>query len=544
MSLQNNQAQLYLNNAQIRAMLVRAHVEIDIWGRGTGKSEGVIAERIHHNTFAMPRSKGILVAPTYMHALVNVLPNVIEMWKRMGYYRDIHYFIGRKPPASWNWDTPLNAPLSPKHAIFWFNGSCQVIVSQDRAFNAAGPSVDYIIGDEAKHLNYDKLLETFQTNRGNRQFFGHMSEHHSIVFTTDMPTSPRSKWLFEYEDHMDEEAIDLVLAIQAELIKLQNRMLKSKRDWQIKLQTKINKLSRALNEIRQNLTYFSVCSSLENLEVLGEDYIKEQKRVLTPYKFDISILGKRIKKIEGGFYSALDEHTHYYVNPNYEMIDALQFDFSSIKNRDCRMDADLNPNEPLDIGMDYNAAINSLVVGQQDGEMYRCINAMYVKSPDLLDAVVKKFCEYYRHHKTRVVNYYYNHTAVGRDAARDYAFYEKVIEVLRNEEWTVHDHYTGRAPAHDTLFNDINNAFKNNCPAPIPVFNQINCADLITSMENAGVRQGKSGFEKDKSSERSSIIPPEHATHLSEAFDSLYWGRHMLMFDNTREEFIDNQIIG
>lgn len=544
MSNPNSQAQLYLNNAQIRAMLVRAHVEIDIWGRGTGKSEGVIAERIHHNTFAMPRSKGILVAPTYMHALVNVLPNVIEMWKRMGYYRDIHYFIGRKPPASWHWDAPVNAPLSPKHAIFWFNGSCQVIVSQDRAFNAAGPSVDYIIGDEAKHLNYDKLLETFQTNRGNRQFFGHKSEHHSIVFTTDMPTSPKSKWLFDYEEHMDDEAIDLVLAIQAELIKLEGRMLKAKRDWQIKLQTKINKLNKALNDIRQNLTYFSICSSLENLEVLGEDYIKEQKRVLTPYKFDISILGKRIKKIEGGFYSGLDEHTHYYVNPNYEMIDALNFDFNSIKNRDCRMDADLNLNEPLDIGMDYNAAINSLVVGQQDGEEYRCINAMYVKSPDLLDAVVKKFCEYYRHHKTKVVNYYYNHTAVGRDAARDYAFYEKVMEVLRNEDWTVYDHYTGRAPAHDTLFNDINNAFKNNCPAPIPVFNQINCADLITSMENAGVRQGKSGFEKDKSSERSTIIPPEHATHLSEAFDSLYWGRHMQMFDNTREEFIDNEIIG
>jgi len=535
---------LYMNNAQIRAMLIRAHTEIDIWGRGTGKSEGVIAERLIHNVFTMPRSKGILIAPTYMHALVNVLPNVIEMWKRMGYQRDIHYFIGRKPPASWHWDTPLNAPLAPKHSIFWFNGSCLVIVSQDRSFNAAGPSVDYIIGDEAKHLNYDKLLETFQTNRGNRQFFGHLPEHHSLVFTTDMPNSPKSKWLFDYEQHMDQDAVDIVLAIEAELIELQNRMLKAKPSWRQKIAARVNKLTKYANIIRKDLTYFSVCSSLENLEVLGIDYIKEQKRVLSPQKFDMSILGKRLKKIEGGFYAALDENIHYYTAPNYEMIDSLSFNFDTIKNRDSRMDADVQPEKPLDIGMDYNAAINNIVVGQEDGNRYRIINHLYVKSPELLDAVVKKFCSYYKHHKCKEVNYYYNHTAVGRDAARDYAFFEKVTEVLRAEEWIVNEHYTGRAPGHDTLFNDINNALRSNNAAPGVEINQINCPDLIISMENAGVRQGKSGFEKDKSSERSSIIPPEHATHPSEAFDSLYWGRHIDLFDANTDQFIDNEIIG
>jgi hypothetical protein len=539
----NNQAQLYMNKAQIRAMLVRAHIEIDIWGRGTGKSEGVIAERIVHNTFAMPRSKGILIAPTYMHALVNVLPNVLEMWKRMGYHRDLHYFIGRKPPASWNWPTPLNNPLSPKHAIFWFNGSCQVIVSQDRAFNAAGPSVDYIIGDEAKHLNYDKLSETFQTNRGNRQFFGDRSEHHSIVFTTDMPNSPKAKWLFDYEQHMDEKAVELVLGIQSELIDLHARIFSVGPSRRLKIQSRINKLNKALNAIRKDLTYFSVCSSLENIDVLGLDYIKEQKRTLTPQKFDMSILGKRLKKIEGGFYAALDENEHYYVNPNYELIDSLSFDFNSIRNRDCRMDDDLLADQPLDIGMDYNAAINSMVVGQQQGDDYAIVNFLFVKSPDLLDAVVKKFCNYYKHYKTKVVNYYYNHTAVGRDAARDYAFCDKVMEILSSKGWSVNDQYTGRAPGHDTLFNDINNALKGNTPAPRVRINSINCADLIVSLENAGVRQGRSGFEKDKSSEKSTIIPPEHATHPSEAFDTLYWARHMDMFDSAGHDFIPNEII-
>jgi len=536
---------LYMNRAQLLSMLVRAHVEVDVWGRGTGKSEGVIAERAVHNVFEMPRSKGIFLGPTYIHLLTNTLPPVIAMWRRMGYHRDVHYFMGRKPPKAWIkdglWPDPYVPPLSYKHTIFWFNGSIQVLVSQDRTENAAGHSVDYIIGDEAKHLNYDKLSETFQTNRGNRQYFGDKSEHHSIVFCTDMPTNPKANWIFEYEEQMDKEAVEIVLAIQSEIIKLRNEKISAHKTKRIHIDRALKKYNRELNDIRKQLVYYSEFSTLENLQVVGEDYIREQKRVLTPLKYRTSILNEKPGKIEGGFYPMLHEDIHYYVNPNYKFLDSLNFDFSKIKDKDSRSDADVQTDKPLDIALDYNAAINSLTVGQQKENEYLVLNFLFVKSPNLVDAVVKKFVKYYQYHKKKEVHYYYDHTAVGKDALRDYSFADKVMEVLAASGWEIVEHYIGQAPHHNRKYNDINRGLKGESPIPKPRFNRTNCESLIVSMENADIRQGPTGFEKDKTSERDPNILPEHATHPSDSFDTLYWGRHMDLFEE-RDEFIDNTI--
>lgn len=523
-----------MNRAQIRAMLIRAHVEIDIWGRGTGKTDGVIAERAHHNARVMPRSKGIFIVPTYEHGLTNTLPGVIEMWSRMGYRRDIHFFIGRKPPKAWGWADAYSAPLSPKHSIFWFDGSCQVLVSQDRAENAAGPSVDYIIGDEAKHLDHPKLLETFQTNRGNRQYFGKRSEHHSLVFTTDMPTSPKSKWLFEYEQYMDEEAVEIILAIQHEILLLNASMPKASRTKAAKIHRAIDKYQAQLNDIRMGdpdngqdaLTYFSECSTLENLEIVGEDYIRQQKRTLTQMKYRTSILGERMTKIEGGFYPLLDEDRHYYTKTNYSHLDSLEFDFSRIKNRDCRFDADVDLASPLEIALDYNAKINSLVVGQESGLEFLFLNSLYVEPPLRLGAVVEKFVKYYRFHKTKEVVFYYDHTAIGENALTDYSFADEVYNVLNKHGWNVTMVYIGQAPSHAYKYNYWGIAMQGDSPLPMPKFNRTNCGSLLKSMENADARQGPSGFEKDKTPERRKDVPPNEATHLSDAGDTLYIGKY------------------
>jgi len=537
--------ELYLNKPQQLVYLVGAHVTICIWGRGTGKSEGVIAPWLINNLFKMPRSKGIIIGPTYQHILSNTLPQVLEMWERMGYYRDVHYVIGRKPPPSWDWNIPYAAPLNPKHTIFWFNGSCQVLVSQDRRHNSAGPSVDYIVGDECKHLSFEKLQETFQTNRGNRQYFGHLSCHHSLLFCTDMPTSPTANWIFDYENLVDQEAIDLVLAVQYEIILLHRKFEKEKyktnRD---KILLEISKYENVLNYIRKGgesgtgLVYFSEFSTLDNVEVVGINFIKEQKRNLPDFKFSASILNLRIKKSIGVFYPMLYEDIHLYYDFDYKIIDKLNFDFKKISVHAYHQDADVLKHQPLSIALDYNASINSLVVGQDHGDKFKTVNFLFVLSPLMLKDVVKKFIEYYKNHPTKEVNYFFDHTAVGSDAmAGDYTFSDQVIDLLIEADWTVNEFYIGQGPSYEDRFEMFNNAFRGQRGLPVPLFNRHNCESLIISMENTKTKQGKSGFEIDKRSERDPNVLPQHATHAQEAWGTLFWGLYNKRWNNDGQNF-------
>ncbi len=531
---QSIEKELYLNKPQILVWLVRALITICIWGRGTGKSEGVIAPWIIDKLFSMPRSKGIIIGPTYQHLLVNTLPPVIEMWKRMGYHRDVHYVIGKKPPKSWNWPEPYNAPLSHKHTIYWFNGSCQVLVSQDRISNSAGPSVDYIVGDEAKHLNFEKLQEIFQTNRGNRQYFGHLSVHHALLFCTDMPTTPKQQWVLQYEDDINEEAVELILAIQKEVISLISELTTAKKTRAKKIKTLLNYYKKELNEIRTDLVHFSEFSTLENLEVVGEPYIRQQKRSLSPLKYRASILNERVKKEEGMFYPMLDEDLHYYTKFKYQKIDKVGFDFTKLKKHDYHQDADVDLEEALDISLDYNAVINSLVVAQET----KTINFLFVKSPLMLKDVVKKFCKYYDDHPTKEVNYYHDHTAIGSNAMLgDYSFANQVVDILRDNNWYVNEIYLGQGPGYESRYEMFNNALRG-CPdLPMPTFNSNNCESLLISMENTMTRQGPSGYEIDKRSEKDPNILPEHATHAQEAWSTWFYGKFESMWNNTADSF-------
>ena len=536
---QSIEKELYLNKPQILVWLVRALITICIWGRGTGKSEGVIAPWIIDKLFSMPRSKGIIIGPTYQHLLVNTLPPVIEMWKRMGYHRDVHYVIGKKPPKSWNWTEPYNAPLSHKHTIYWFNGSCQVLVSQDRISNSAGPSVDYIVGDEAKHLNFEKLQEIFQTNRGNRQYFGHLSVHHALLFCTDMPTTPKQQWVLQYEDDINEEAVELILAIQKEVISLISELTTAKKTRAKKIKTLLNYYKKELNEIRTDLVHFSEFSTLENLEVVGEPYIREQKRNLPPLKYRASILNERVKKEEGMFYPMLDEDLHYYTKFKYQKIDKVGFDFTKLKKHDYHQDADVDLEEALDISLDYNAVINSLVVAQET----KTINFLFVKSPLMLKDVVKKFCKYYDDHPTKEVNYYYDHTAIGSNAMLgDYSFANQVVDILRDNDWYVNEIYLGQGPGYESRYEMFNNALRG-CPdLPMPTFNSNNCESLLISMENTMTRQGPSGYEIDKRSEKDPNILPEHATHAQEAWSTWFYGKFESQWNNTADNFDETGI--
>lgn len=538
---------LYLNKPQILIHLIGAKITICIWGRGTGKSEGVIAPWIIERVFSMPRSKGIIIGPHYQHILSNTLPQVLEMWERMGYYRNVHFMVGKKPPASWHWPEPYASPLSSKHTIYWFNGSCQVLVSQDRSFNSAGPSVDYIIGDEAKHLVFDKLQETFQTNRGNRQYFGHLSHHHSILFCTDMPTSPKSNWIFLYESQVDQEAIDIVMGIQHEILLLQSKLrTASAQGRKSDMEQEIRDLTNTLNYVRKGgdsesgLVYFSEVSTLENMEVVGENFIREQKRNLPDFKFRSSILNQRVKKSEGMFYPMLNEDLHYYFSFSYSRLDHLGFDFSKITTQAYHQDGDVRHKLALDIALDYNIKINTLVVGQEIDNRFKTLNFLFVLSPMMLKDVVAKFLDYYKDHLVKEVNYYFDFSAIAGNAmVGDYSFSDQVTDLLIAGGWEVNQFYTGAIPSYQLRYEMFNSALRGNSNLPMPSFNQHNCASLLISLESTLTRNGKTGFEIDKRSENDPNVLPNHATHAQEAWGVLYHGKYVEDWKSNEDSFDD-----
>lgn len=523
---------IYYNKPQMLSWMIKAAEEWAVWARGTGKSEGLISPRSQHNIHTMKRSAGAFVGSTYQQLLTRTLPPVIAGWEKLGYKKDVHFFIGRKPPKSWKWSEPYVSPLSSDYFIHWYNGSGIHLVSQDRPGSSNGLSLDWIMGDEAKLLNKEKLeQELYPTNRGNKQHFGHLPEHHSLLFATDMPTSASAKWILEKREEMDRDQIDLILSIQEKIISLTTLYPKSNKTNQKKILFEIQRYNKYLSELRFGSVYYSEFSALENIEILGIDYIKQQKRILPDLIFRTAILGERLIKVDNGFYGLFDANIHGYDAYNYSFIDGQDYNFEQLQNIDCRMDSDLNPEWPLDIACDYGASINTVVVGQgYDGvknEELRYLNALFVKHPDRIVDLANKFADYYEHYPTKEVYYYYDHTAVGTDAARTTPLFQLFADALEARGWTVHLIYIGQAPQHHGKYILWQMALKgDDTRLPKPTFNKTNCKYLIISMEQAGVITGRTGFEKDKKNEKNKALPQEETTHFSDAADTLYFGKY------------------
>ena len=512
-------AKLYFNFPQQRAMYIAAKDEYVVAGRGSGKTEGIIAPRLIRNVFAMPRSSGAIIGATYKQLLTRTLPSTFHALERMGYIRDRHYFVGRHPPKSYNFKTPYIDPFSYDHVVCWFNGSIQHLISQDRVGSTNSMSLDYLIGDEAKFLNFDRLKdETFQANRGNINYFKNCPWHHGQVFTTDMPTSQSAAWILDKVQEMDPELIRTIEQLFFHIHRLkQNPTSESSKK-------RIASLSNDLALLRSKATLYLEFSALDNIEVLGEEFIRQMKRDLPPLVFRTSILNERIRKVQDGFYSSLNSKVHYYDRFDNSRLDDQGFDFEKIQSLGCRQDADIANGQPLSIALDYGANINCLVVGQViDNSELRFLKSFYVKTPRKLKDVVSDFCDYYIYHPVKTVNFFYDATAIAQHPVMEYSYKDEVIRVLQSRGWYVDEKYIGKPVAHKLKQFYWDLALKGQ-KYLFPTFNRFNCEYLILSMEQAGIIYGRNGFEKDKSKERDPEYPQEEATHISDAADTLYIG--------------------
>ena len=324
----------FFNKAQRDAMAVSAHDEYIVAARGTGKSEGIDARFILRNVWAMPGSTGALISPTYAKAWGNTLPAICHALSSWGYMEGTHYYVGRKAPIEKNFKNPKRLPLRDawSNCFHFWNGTIMVVLSFNQGMSANSMSLDWIIGPEAKFLNYDKIKsEVNPANRGNRQYFGDCPWHHSVLYSTDMPTSKMGKWILDKREEMSDSHINFIRNLYKEI-----KQLEAKPEQTDYCKRRAKELRADLNLARryqrplkplpsqqfEYTVFYGEYDIFDNLEVVGSDFIWQMYRDSPPLIWRTAFMNERLFRVPNGFYSALTDN-HFYIPDDNGKLEAL-----------------------------------------------------------------------------------------------------------------------------------------------------------------------------------------------------------------------------
>lgn len=540
----------FFNKVQRRAMAISAHDEYIIAARGTGKSEGIDARFIIRNVWAMPGSTGALISPTYAKAWGNTLPAICHALRQWGYIEGVHYFVGRKAPASAGFKQPKRTPLRDAwgNCFHFWNGTIMVVLSFNQGMSANSMSLDWVIGPEAKFLNYEKIKnEVNPANRGNRQYFGECPWHHSVLYSSDMPTSNMGKWLLDKKEEMSEMHINYIRNLYKKKQEYKQKpptehVLRQIRELQLDLDLARcyqKPIKPQAGKDREYTVYYGEFDVFDNLEVLGKDFIWQMYRDSPALVWRTAFLNERLYKVANGFYSALDDNIHFYIPSDSGRLTQLGNNWGKLSTSGCLGDGDLDFTQPLHIAFDANASICSACVAQKDGNTMRVVKSFFVKTPGKMADLVKIIADYYLPKLNHDIIFYFDHTFVWEDATRSETYADLIERIFTENRYKVTPVYIGQAPRHDWKHFNIDLTLKGD---PQFLWLQINLLQnefLKIAMEQTGVKQGKNGMEKNKTPEGTEDTPDnpdEYKTHITDAFDTLWVGMNFYYTEPGRND--------
>lgn len=511
----------YFNRAQQECLLVSANTTCIVASRRFGKSF-LVAAHILRNVQSMPGGTGAFVASSYRQAHERTLPSALAALHELGYIRDIHYVIGKRPPARLGYARPNIPPDDWSNVVAFYNGSIMVIISQDVPLSANSLTLDWVICDEAKGLKFDKLKdEVFAANGGSMRFFADSPWHHAVSIFSDMPAGKEGSWILNYREKMDTRIIDAVMQLAAE------RNVLLQREQTDYVRKHLRELDENLAFLRRRAVYYREWSIFENIDLVGVDYVRRMRRDLPPLVFQTSILCRRLTTLTGGFYPNFSERLHCYIANNNRPLEMEGWQPDERGDYGCLLDADLDFDAPIAVAFDFNANINWLVAGQVKGSRLQVIRSFYVKYQRKIREVVDDFCRYYRHHRSKAVVFYYDTTAIGSNyAVSSDDFASVVVEQFYRNGWSVERKFIGLPMKHHEKFTVINDGLKG-AKHLLPLFNKEGNEALIMAIELADVQQGYRGFHKVKGGEKlqeTEENPLELRTDGTDAFDTLYIG--------------------
>jgi len=544
-----------LNGPQQLSVINDAQSEVDIEGRGTGKSYKIGWE-INQIVRNMPRSISSITGRTFGQMYTRTLPSTLKFLEKLGYEKDIDFKIGGRPPKGFI--EPYEKVTKYDNFISFSNGTGFLMLSQERAGSARGPNLDREIVDEALTLNKERYDEEVSpANRGNEEHFGFKSpkrikQHHGFRYVSSMPYTREQMWLLRYGDYYMEEAGIPIFDIWNRIVKLQLQVIDAAIAGDKRLFKDIwNETVRLKKQISPFVSkdglLFTLANAFDNVQNLGMSYIVREYKKQSLLTFMIEILNWIIDKVEDCYYP-LDSQRHvYYDAYNDDFIRGVaensNWDADKLSTPDCRFDLDCDPNRPLEIVPDWGAKINLFSIGQERNynfatkmvEPVDCtINEFHIKPQDAksvpVDDLVDMFCDYYKEHPCRDLYYFRDRYGDHRqpNVKNSKPYNEQAIERLEKNGWrvTARVHKGMEPPQHDKYLL-WSNILKGNDPRyPKWIINGRNCKYTIISMNNTRVIEKDGKFEKDKSSERKDKILPEEATHFGDAVDKRIWTKY------------------
>lgn len=555
-----------LNGPQQLSVINNAISEVDLHGRGTGKSY-IIGWEMNQIVRTMPRSITSITGRTYGQLLTRTLPSTLKFIEKLGYEKDKDFKIGGKPPKTFL--DPYEKVTKYENIISFANGTGFLMLSQERKGSARGPNIDREIVDEAITLikpRYDE--EVSPANRGNEEHFGFKSpnritQHHGFRYVSSMPYSREQMWLLKYGDYYQQEAGILIFDIWNRIVKLQLQLIAAYKIDDKRLFKDIwNECVRLKKKIAPFVSkdgiLFTLANAFDNIKNLGMSYIVREYDKQNLLTFMVEILNWIVDQIEDCYYS-LDSQLHIYYdayNDDYirGVAENSNWDAAQLENETCQNDLDCDPGKALEIVPDWGSKMALFSIAQERNynfatkivEPVDCtINEFFVKTDTpgvMIDDLVDKTCKYYGAHPTRKIVYYRDRYGDSKqpNAKNSKTYNEQAVERFVSKGWAVETrvHKGMEPPQHDKYLLWMNILKGNDPRYPKFIINGRKCKYTLISMNNTKVIDKEGKFEKDKSSERKNSILPEEATHFGDAVDKRMWTKYGHLLHINQSTFV------
>lgn len=469
---------IQFNAMQLMFAMSRQRIKIGECGRGSGKTL-VLAYLIIKAMSTMSQAHFSFATDTFKNALSNTLPSLFDSFEKLGYYRDVHYVVGKAPPKGWK--IPFSAPGDWKHTITFWNGFAFSVVSQDKnAGGARGATRNGAFIDEIQNIQQEwynvNIRMTIRADHD--RSFADSDFFHSITGFGTVPLEPSGRWVWKFED---------------------------------------------MARRQPDEAFYLRSPSTVNYGVIGKQWFKDALLTSGRFLYDTEIMNIRPPSITDSFYPKYNPEHHCY-SPNNSKYLSLDLD-TSPRSVDSSTDSDCDPNQLLSASVDWGNSINIMVVVQDNPKEMKFLNVLWVKNPDILQDLAAKFVEYYKQHKTKVLNLYGDRNGNSGVANSKLTFFEQFKGELERKGWVVALKTKGLDPDHMDKYRVVNEVLEGKrAGVPAILINRTNCKPLTVSISTTKTITTEKGFKKDKRDERKPV-DQLYTTHASDAFDIMVYAK-------------------
>lgn len=497
-----------------------------VGGRGLAKSTVIQARRSADCVYDMPGAPLAFVGNTYTNLRDNIMPAVKTGWELMGLYEGVHYVSSCRPPESWRRRCSVIVD-DYKNTVSFFNGCIIFLGSLDHPSLLAGKPVVHLFFDESKYAPDNKVNRAMPVLRGDAIRYGCSHYFLGVTITTDMPDVLEGEydWYFRYVCLVDPQRILRIAQAAAELNSLRIRLVKAGRTRTDcgALKKKIAWYEAGLLKMRKGQTYFINASSFTNIDILTPEYVRRLlDGALELHDFLKSVVGMR---------PGLRRDTRFYIafGERHKYTDGTRYGEPAQSCLDLRF---LRRGEPIDGGVDFGNQL-SLIVGQQDGPLYRLHKNFYELPPGWFRQLADQFLAFFLNHEEKELNLYYDRAGNNFEKQKeDYARkLKQAIEIDGDGNrtgWVVNLMSRKQSNIRQDEEYDFMQELMtgDNDALPTLLVDAVNCRETISSIEKApaGIRykgQQKIIYKVKKSEKLEPKKLPMLSTNFSDAFKYL-----------------------